>query len=243
MKILTPFKSVPENYGQVGATTGGGRRVINPFDQIAIEEALRLRSRGVAREITAVTVGPASVDEEIRAAYAVGCDRAIRIDDDRWLDPYAVSRILLAVTRAEAPDLVLMGKQAVDDDASQVGPMLAGLLGWPQATFVSRFEPADDRRSATCTRETDGGLEVVTVRLPAVVTTDLRLNEPRYVSLPGLIKARRKPIEVKSLAELGVRVEPKTSQLRVVAPAKRPAGVNVESVGELVEKLKHEAKV
>jgi len=243
MRILAPFKSVPDNYGQIGATTGGGRRIINPFDQIAIEEALRLRERGVASEVTAVTVGPAAADEEIRAAYAMGCDRAIRVDDDRWLDPYAVSRMLLAVTRAEAPDLVLMGKQAVDDDASQVGPMLAGLLGWPQATFVSRFEPADDRRSATCTRETDKGLEVITVRLPAVVTADLRLNEPRYVSLPGLIKARRKPIEIKTLADLGVKVEPKTSLLRVSAPPNRATGVSVDSVAELVEKLKYEAKV
>jgi electron transfer flavoprotein beta subunit len=136
-----------------------------------------------------------------------------------------------------------MGKQAVDDDASQVGPMLSGLLGWPQATFVSKFEPADDRRSATCTRETDGGLEVVTVRLPAVVTTDLRLNEPRYVSLPGLIKARRRPIEVTTLAELAVNDEPKTTLVRVAAPPKRSAGVTVESVDELVDKLKHEAKV
>jgi electron transfer flavoprotein beta subunit len=243
MKILTPFKSVPENYGQPGATTSSGRHIINPFDQIAIEEALRLRERGVASEVTAVTVGPPSVDEEIRAAYAMGCDRAIRIDDARELDPYAISRILLAVVQAEKPDLVLMGKQAVDDDASQVGPMLAGLLGWPQATFVSRFEPAEDRRSAQCTRETDSGLEVIAVRLPAVVTTDLRLNEPRYVSLPGLIKARRKPIDVKSLADLGVNVEAQTSLLRVVAPPKRSAGVTVETVEELVHKLKHEAKV
>ncbi|MEX2308359.1 MAG: electron transfer flavoprotein subunit beta/FixA family protein [Pirellulales bacterium] len=243
MKILTPFKSVPENYGQPGATSSGGRRVINPFDQIAIEEALRLRERGVASEIVAVTVGPDSADEEIRAAYAMGCDRAIRIDDERSLDPHAVARLLLAVVRAEAPELVLMGKQAVDDDASQVGPMLAGLLGWPQATFVSRLEPADDRRSATCTRETDGGLEVITVQLPAVVTTDLRLNEPRYVSLPGLIKARRKPIELKTLAELASNAQPLTAILRVAAPPKRSGGVSVESVAELVHKLKHEAKV
>jgi electron transfer flavoprotein beta subunit len=243
MKILTPFKSVPENYGQVGAMSGGGRRIINPFDQIAIEEALRLRERGVATEVTCVTVGPASVEEEIRAAYAMGCDRAIRIDDDRRLDPYAVARILVAVTRAESPDLVLMGKQAVDDDASQVGPMLAGLLGWPQATFVSRLELADDRQSARCTRETDSGLEVLSIKLPAVVTTDLRLNEPRYVSLPGLIKARRKPIDVRTLAALDVIVEPKTSLLSVSAPPRRSAGVSVASVEELIGKLKHEAKV
>ena len=214
MKILTPFKSVPANYGQPGALSAGGRRLINPFDQIAIEEAVRLRERGVATEITAVTIGPATVEEEIRAAYAMGCDRAMRVDDARQLDPYAVARVLLAVVRAESPDVVLMGKQSVDDDASQVGPMLAGLLGWPQATFVSKLEPADDRCSAACIRETDAGLETITVRFPAIVTCDLRLNEPRYVSLPGLIKARR-----------------------------RPAGVTVESVAELVTKLRVEAKV
>jgi electron transfer flavoprotein beta subunit len=243
MKILVPFKSVPENYGQPGAMTGGGRRIINPFDQIAIEEALRLRERGTATEVATVTIGTGAVEEEIRAAYAMGCDRAIRIDDDRLLDPYAVARILFAVARLEAPDVVLMGKQAVDDDSSQVGPMLAGLLRWPQATFVSKFEPAEDRRLATCTRETDSGLEVIRVRLPAVITTDLRLNEPRYVSLPSLIKARRRPIEVNTLAALGVRVEPRTSVLSITAPPKRPTGISVQSIDELVRKLKHEAKV
>jgi len=243
MKILTPLKSVPENYGQPGALTAGGRRIINPFDQIAIEQAVRLRERGVATEITAVTIGPAAVDEEIRAAYAMGCDRAIRVDDPRQLDPYVVARILLAVVRAESPDLVLMGKQAVDDDASQVGPMLAGWLGWPQATFVSQLEPADDRRSATCTRETDAGLETINVRLPAVVTCDLRLNEPRYVSVPGLIKARRKPIELRTPVELGVNAEPRTTVVSIAAPPRRPAGVTVESVAELVERLRGEAKV
>lgn len=243
MKILTPFKSVPENYGQPGALSGDGRWIINPFDQIAIEEALRLRERGIATHVIAVTIGSAARDEEIRAAFAMGCDRAIRIEDGRPLDPYAVARILAALTRAEAPDLVLMGKQAVDDDSSQVGPMLAGLLGWPQATFVSKLEPADDHRSVTCTRETDSGLEIIRVRLPAVVTTDLRLNEPRYVSLPGLIKARRKSIEVKTLAELGSLVEPKTLVLGVAAMPKRTAGVRVESAEELVRRLKHEAKL
>jgi electron transfer flavoprotein beta subunit len=243
MKILAPFKSVPENYGQPGALTGGARRLMNPFDQIAIEEALRLRERGAADEVVAVTIGPGSIDEEIRAAYAMGCDRAIRIDDHRPLDPYAVARILLAVVQRERPQLVMMGKQAVDDDSGQVGPMLAALLAWPQATFVSRFELADDRQSATCTRETDDGLEVIAMRLPAVVTTDLRLNEPRYVSLPGLIKARRKPIEVQTPAELQLSVEPRTIVLRIAALPKRPAGVSVESVAELVRKLKQEAKV
>ena len=176
MKILepSPFKSppfhrdedstgqeCPENYAPVGRAAGGSSI---RSTRSRSKRRCGCAERGVATEVTCVTVGPASVDEEIRAAYAMGCDRAIRVDDDRRLDPYAVARILLAVTRAEAPDLVLMGKQAVDDDASQVGPMLAGLLGWPQATFVSRFEPADDRRSATCTRETDGGLEVIAVR-------------------------------------------------------------------------------
>lgn len=248
MKILTPFKSVPENYGEPGALSGSasggaGKHIINPFDQIAIEEALRLREKNIATEVTAVTIGPPSVDEEIRAAYAMGCDRAIRIDDSRPLDPYAVARILLAVVQSEKPDLVLMGKQAVDDDSSQVGPMLAGLLNWPQATFVSKFDIAADKKTATCTRETDAGLETVTVQLPAVVTTDLRLNEPRYVSIPGLVKAHRKPIDVKSLADLNVNVASKTTILNITAPPKRPPGVAVESIQQLLDKLKNEAKV
>jgi electron transfer flavoprotein beta subunit len=237
MKILVPFKSVPD------PNDATPKSVINPFDEIAIEEALRIRERGEATEILAVTIGVPSVDEQIRAALAMGVDRAVRIDDSRALDPYAVARILGAVVRKEAPQVVIMGKQAVDDDSNQVGQMLAGSLGWPQATFVSKMEFLDDKTRARCARETDTGLEVVEVDLPAIITTDLRLNEPRYVSLPGLIKARRKPIEVLTCDQLGVTVRPLTTVLSVMGPPKRPVGTRVESVEELITKLKQEAKV
>lgn len=245
MKILLPFKSVPEDYGEIGATaaSSGANLIINPFDQIAIEQALQLREQGVAEEAVAVTVGPPHHDEAIRAAYAMGCDRAMRVDDDRPNDPFSIARILRAVVERERPDMVLMGKQAVDDDAAQVGPMLAGLLGWPQATFVSDLELSDDRLTARCTRETDAGLERVAVRLPAVITTDLRLNEPRYVSMPGLIRARRKPIDVLSPVDLDLAVGPMTRIVAVNTPAPRPPGVAVGSVEELIEKLTHEAQI
>ena len=184
-----------------------------------------------------------AIDEQIRAALAMGVDRAIRIDDSRALDPYAVARILGAVVKKEAPHVVIMGKQAVDDDSNQVGQMLAGLLGWPQATFVSKIEFLDNKMRARCTRETDAGLEVVEVNLPAIITTDLRLNEPRYVSLPGLIRARRKPIEGLTCDQLGVTVRPLTTVLSIARPPKRTAGTRVESVEELITKLKQEAKV
>src|SRR5712691_6755847 len=245
MKILIPFKSVPDpNDATVaGATVSISRLVINPFDGIAIEEAVRIRERGEAAEIVGVTIGASAVDEQIRAALAMGVDRAIRIDDSRALDPYAVARILRALIENEAPHVVIIGKQAVDDDSNQVGQMLAGLLGWPQATFVSKIEFLDNKTRARCTRETDAGLEVVAIELPAVITTDLRLNEPRYVSLPGLIKARRKPIEVLTCEQLGVTVRPLTTVLSIARPPKRAAGTRVESVEELVTKLKQEAKV
>src|SRR5215471_8535389 len=245
MKILVSFKSVPDpnDVTIAGAAVSTPKSVINPFDEIAIEEALRIRERGEATEIVGVTIGVPAVDEQIRAALAMGVDRAIRIDDSRALDPYAVARILGAVVKREVPHVVIMGKQAVDDDSNQVGQMLAGLLGRPQATFVSKIEFLDDKRRARCTRETDAGLEVVEVNLPVIITTDLRLNEPRYVSLPGLMKARRKPIEVKSCELLGVTVTPLTVTLSTARPPKRAAGTRVESVQELVTKLKEEAKV
>lgn len=244
-KILVAFKSVPDPYdvAVAGAVSSAPKSVINPFDEIAIEEALRIRERGEASEIAGVTIGPAAVDEQVRAALAMGVDRAIRIDDTRALDPYAVARILRALIEKEAPQVVLMGKQAIDDDSNQVGQMLAGLLGWPQATFVSKIEFLDNKTRAQCTRETDGGLEVVAINLPAIITTDLRLNEPRYVSLPGLMKARKKPIEVLTCDGLGVTVRPLTTTLSTSRPPKRVAGTRVESVEELVAKLKQEAKV
>ncbi len=240
MKILVPFKSVPDPYAGAGEAA---KSVINPFDEIAIEEALRMRERGEATEIVAVTIGAPAVDEQIRSALAMGVDRALRIDDSRSLDPYAVARILRVLVEKEAPQLVLMGKQAVDDDSNQVGQMLAGLLGWPQATFISKIDFLENRTRAQCSRETDGGIEVITITLPAIVTTDLRLNEPRYVSLPGLMKARKRPIEVLTCEQLGVTVQPLTTTLSTSRPPKRAGGVRVESVEELMIKLKEEAKV
>ncbi|HEY8848099.1 MAG TPA: electron transfer flavoprotein subunit beta/FixA family protein, partial [Thermoanaerobaculia bacterium] len=226
-----------------GAISSAPKSVINPFDEIAIEEALQIRERGEATEIVGVTIGAPAVDEQIRAALAMGVDRAIRIDDSRALDPYAVARILRALVEKEAPQIVIMGKQAVDDDSNQVGQMLAGLLGWPQATFVSKIEFLDNKARARCTRETDAGLEVVAIELPAIITTDLRLNEPRYVSLPGLMKARRKPIEILTCDQLGVTVRPLTTTLSTSRPPKRAAGTRVDSVEELMAKLRQEAKV
>jgi len=240
-KILVPFKSVPDP--SAGAAASTSKSVINPFDEIAIEEALRIRERGEATEIVGVTIGAPAVDEQIRAALAMGVDRAIRIDDPRALDPYAVARILRALIEKESPQVVIMGKQAVDDDSNQVGQMLAGLLGWPQATFVSKIEFLENKTRARCIRETDGGLEIVAINLPAIITTDLRLNEPRYVSLPGLMKARRKPIEILTCEQLGVTVRPLTTTLSISSPMKRRAGTRVGSVEELIAKLKGEAKV
>lgn len=245
MKILVCFKSVPDPYESAapGGSMSAAKAVINPFDEIAIEEALRIRERGQATETVGVTIGAAAVDEQIRAALAMGVDRALRIDDARPLDSYAVARILRALVEKEAPQVVLMGKQAVDDDSNQAGQMLAGLLGWPQATFISKIEFLDGQTRARCTRETDGGLEVIEVKLPAIITTDLRLNEPRYVSLPGLMKARKKPIEVLTCEQLGVKVQPLTTTLSTSRPPRRAVGTRVESVEELVSKLKQEAKV
>ena len=245
MKILICFKSVPDpnDIAVAGAISSAPKSVINPFDEIAIEEALRIRERGEASEIVGATIGSAAVEEQIRAALAMGVDRAIRIDDSRALDPYAVARILRALVEKEAPQAVIMGKQAVDDDSNQVGQMLAGLLGWPQATFVSKIEFLENKTRAQCTRETDGGLEVIAINLPAIITTDLRLNEPRYVSLPGLMKARKKPIEILSGEQLGVTVRPLTTTLSTSRPPRRAAGTRVPSVEELVTKLKQEARV
>lgn len=241
MKVLVTFKSVSDAWSG-GANAPSGQYVINPFDEIAIEEALRMRERGEAGEVVCATIGPQRVEDQARSALAMGADRVIRIDDARELDPYAVARILAGLVKREGPNLVIMGKQAVDDDCNQVGQMLAGLLGWPQATFVSKVELLDGKTKARCTRETDQGLETICVKLPAVVTTDLRLNEPRYVSLPGLMKARKRPIEAMTLTDLGVSVCPRTRVVGTTQPPKRAGGQKVASVEELVAKLK-EAKV
>lgn len=238
MKIVVPFKRVPD-----AASPDGSQWVINPFDEIAMEEALRIKERGEASEVVAITIGSPAAEEQVRASLAMGVDRAIRVDDSRPLDPYAVARILKAVMGRESPDLVIMGKQAVDDDANQVGQMLAGLLQWPQATFVSRIEFENGGKQARCTRETDRGLEIVAIQLPAVITADLRLNEPRYVSLPGLMKARRRPIEILTCDQLQLSVRPRTTVLATTPAPRRSNGVKVESVEELLNRLQQQDKV
>lgn len=240
MKILVPFKRVPD---PAAAGGDGAQWVVNPFDEIAIEEALRIRENGVADELVGVTIAPSDAEEQMRVPLAMGLDRVIRIEDARALDSYAVARILVGVVRRENPDLVLMGKQAVDDDSNQTGQMLAALLGWPQATFVSKVEWLEGNAAIHCVRETDRGLETVEMPLPAVVTADLRLNEPRYVSLPGLMKARRRPIEVLSAADLGVTVEPRTKVVGTAQAPKRKGGIKVESVEDLMNRLRTHDKV
>jgi electron transfer flavoprotein beta subunit len=207
---------------------------MNPFDEIAVEEAIRLKEKGVATEIVAVSIGPAKAQETLRTALAMGADRAILVQTDEEVEPLAVAKILAKIAEEEQPGLVILGKQAIDDDSNQVGQMLAALLGWPQGTFASKVEVAGD---ATVTREVDGGLETVKLKLPAVVTTDLRLNEPRYASLPNIMKAKSKPLATKSPGDYGVDVARRLETLKVVEPAKRQAGIKVGSVDELVERL------
>jgi electron transfer flavoprotein beta subunit len=247
MKILVPFKVVPDQYAaRTAAGVGGDNQwVVNPLDEIAVEEAARIKERGTATEVIGVTIGAPPVDDPARAVLAMGADRVIRVNDTQAqpFDPYRVSRVLKAIVDQEAPQLVIMGKQAIDDDANQVGQMLAGLLDWPQATFVSKVEFADDLSSLACTRETDDGLETISIRLPGVVTTDLRLNEPRFVSLAGLIKARRKPIEVLACDQLKVNAQPATTVLRTTARPQRRSATKVDSVNELITQLREEAKV
>jgi electron transfer flavoprotein beta subunit len=214
---------------------------MNPFDEIAIEEAVRLKEAGVATEVVAVSCGVGVCLETMRAALAFGADRGILVETDFELQPLAVAKLLKALCDREAPQLVICGKQAIDDDANQTGQMLAALNGWPQATFASKLVPGEGR--ATVTREIDGGLETLEIRLPAVVTTDLRLNEPRYATLPNIMKAKKKPLETVKPAELGVEVAPRLTTLKVVEPAKRSAGVRVADVAQLIDKLKNEAKV
>ncbi|MCB4821875.1 electron transfer flavoprotein subunit beta/FixA family protein [Roseicella aerolata] len=248
MKLLVPVKRVVDYNVKVrvkadgtGVETANVKMSMNPFDEIAVEEAVRLKEKGVATEIIAISAGPSACQEQIRTALAMGADRGILIEHDGVLEPLAVAKLLKAVIAKESPDLVILGKQAIDDDMNATGQMLAALLGWPQGTYISKVEPADG--GLKITREVDGGLEMLQLKLPAIVTTDLRLNEPRYASLPNIMKARKKPIETLKPADLGVDVSPRLTVVKVEEPPKRQAGKKVGSVQELVEKLRNEAKV
>jgi electron transfer flavoprotein beta subunit len=248
MKVLVPVKRVVDYNVKIrvkadgsGVETANVKMSMNPFDEIAVEEAVRLKEKGVATEVVAVSLGVAQAQETLRTALAMGADRAIHVQTDAELQPLAVAKALKALCDKEQPRLVVMGKQAIDDDANQTGQMLAALLGWAQGTFASKVEPSGDEVAVT--REVDGGLETVRLKLPAVVTTDLRLNEPRYASLPNIMKAKKKPIEATTPAELGVDVAPRLKTLKVAEPPKRSAGIKVGSVDELVDKLKNDARV
>ncbi len=248
MKILVGVKRVLDAYVKArvkpdgsGVVTENVKMSMNPFDEIAVEQALRFREAGQADEIVAVSMGPAKSEETIRTALAMGADRGILVEADAELEPLAVAKLFKALIEKEQPQLVLLGKQAIDDDCNQTGQMLAALLGWAQGTFVSKVELGDDH--ATVTREVDGGLERAQIKLPAVVTVDLRLNEPRYASLPNIMKAKKKPVDKTTPAELGVDATPRITTLEVQEPPPRAAGVRVASVAELVEKLRNEARV
>jgi electron transfer flavoprotein beta subunit len=248
MKVLVAVKRVVDYNVKIrvksdntGVETANVKMSMNPFDEIGVEEAVRLKEAGKATEIVAVSMGPQTCQETIRTALAMGADRGILVQTDAELQPLAVAKMLKVLCEKEQPGLVILGKQAIDDDCNQTGQMLAALLDWPQATFASKLELGSDE--ARVTREIDGGLETITVRLPAVMTTDLRLNEPRYASLPNIMKAKKKPIDVIDPAGLGVDVAPRLVTLKVNEPAKRQAGVKVATVADLVAKLKTEAKV
>jgi electron transfer flavoprotein beta subunit len=248
MKVLVPVKRVVDYNVKVrvkadgtGVETANVKMSMNPFDEIAVEEAVRLKEAGAATEIVAVSIGTTQCQETLRTALAIGADRAILIETGVEVQPLAVAKLLKAVVAKEQPGLVILGKQAIDDDSNQTGQMLAALLSWPQATFASKVKLANG--AAEVTREVDGGLETISVKLPAVVTTDLRLNEPRYVTLPNIMKAKKKPLETLTPEALGVDAAPRLKTLKVQEPPKRSAGKMVKSVPELVEKLKNEAKV
>ena len=247
MKILVPVKRVVDYNVKIrvkadgtGVETANVKMSMNPFDEIAVEEAVRLKEKGKATEVVAVTIGPKAAEETLRTALAIGADRAIHITYDGETQPLAVAKALVKLVDKEQPQLVVLGKQAIDDDSNQTGQMLAALLGWGQATFASKVEPGEG--VVTVTREIDGGLETLEVKLPAIVTTDLRLNEPRYASLPNIMKAKKKPLEAIEPAALGVDLTPRLTTLKVEEPATRKAGVKVASVEELVNKLKTEAQ-
>ncbi|WP_194744981.1 electron transfer flavoprotein subunit beta/FixA family protein [Thermaurantiacus tibetensis] len=243
MKILVPVKRVVDynvkvrvKSDQSGVELANVKMSMNPFDEIAVEEAVRLKEKGVASEIVVVSIGVQQCQETIRTALAMGADRGILVVTDVPTESLGVAKVLAKIAAEEQPGLVILGKQAIDDDANQTGQMLAALLGWPQATFASKVEPGDGH--VTVTREVDGGLETVELKLPAVITTDLRLNEPRYASLPNIMKAKSKPIAMKTPADYGVDLAPRLEVLKVTEPPRRSAGIKVKTVDELVTKLK-----
>ncbi|WP_417805601.1 electron transfer flavoprotein subunit beta/FixA family protein [Thalassospira lucentensis] len=248
MKVLVPVKRVVDYNVKIrvkadgtGVDLANVKMSMNPFDEIAVEEAVRLKENGQADEIVAVSIGPAQAQETLRTALAMGADRAILITVDGVTEPLSVAKILAGVVKDEEPGLVILGKQAIDDDANQTGQMLSALLGWSQATFASKLELGSD--SAKVTREVDGGLQAINISLPAIVTADLRLNEPRYASLPNIMKAKKKPLETKTPDDFGVTVAPRLRVIRVEEPPVRQAGVKVATVAELADKLKNEAGV
>jgi len=248
MKVLVPVKRVVDYNVKVrvkadgsGIETANVKMSMNPFDEIAVEEAVRLKEAGVVKEILVVSCGSAASQETLRTALALGADRAILVESATELEPLAVAKLLKAVVQKESPDFAILGKQAIDDDCNQTGQMLSALLGWSQATFASKVKIADGR--AEVTREVDGGLETISVKLPAVITADLRLNEPRYVTLPNIMKAKKKPLEILKSDALGVDTGARLATLKVEEPPKRKAGVKVPDAKALVEKLRNEAKV
>jgi electron transfer flavoprotein beta subunit len=243
MKLLVPVKRVIDynvkprvKADGTGVDLANVKMSMNPFDEIAVEEAIRLKEKGVATEIVAVSIGPAKAQETLRTALAMGADRAILVQTDDAVEPLAVAKILAAIAREEQPGMVILGKQAIDDDSNQTGQMLAALLGWGQGTFASKVEV--DGEQVSVTREVDGGLETVRLKLPAIVTTDLRLNEPRYASLPNIMKAKSKPLASKTPADYGVDTAPRLQTLGVREPSKREAGIKVQSVDELIDRLR-----
>ncbi len=248
MKVIVPVKRVVDYNVKVrvkadesGVDIDNVKMSMNPFDEIAVEEAVRLKEAGKVTEIIAVTIGVDKAVETLRTAMAMGADRSIHVKTDVNVEPLAVAKILAKIVEEESPDLVIMGKQAIDDDSNQTGQMLAALLDWPQGTFASKLEFANDKLNVT--REVDGGLKTLALTMPAVVTTDLRLNEPRYASLPNIMKAKQKPVVEKTPDDYGVDVTPRMTVIKVTEPPKRQAGIKVSSVEELVDKLKNEAKV
>jgi len=248
MKILVPVKRVVDYNVKIRVKADGSgvdlanvKMSMNPFDEIAVEEALRLREAGMAEEIIAVSIGPQQAQETIRTALAMGADRGILVKTDDMVEPLAVAKILKGIVEAEAPGLVILGKQAIDDDSNQTGQMLSALLGWSQATFANTLEIKGD--VAHVTREIDGGLQTIEVKMPTIITTDLRLNEPRYASLPNIMKAKKKPLDEKTPADYGADTNPRLKVMKTVEPEGRKAGVKVASVAELVDKLKNEAGV